>query len=193
MEIDFNNIEAKIVKFDKNDKQVRAVYEEAFPINEKVDFEQLFSGIFKDFVLYGFFCDKKLVGFAHFLNHNDFIHLNYLAVRKGYRSQGIGSYIIKWLQKTFNNKAIVADIENLDEKAENKEQRFKRLKFYYKNGFKDGKVEFDWEGTRMYYIHTNKISKDSFLTHIIKCFPTIENIKKHKSNKRLLKNYYAKI
>ena len=69
MRIDFNNIEVKIIELNKNDKQVKIVYEQSFPVNEKVEFEQLFSGIFKDFVLYGFFYNKKLLGFAHFLNH----------------------------------------------------------------------------------------------------------------------------
>ena len=52
---------------------------------------------------------------AHFNETDNFVHLNYLAVFKNYKSKGYGSYIISWLKEKFNNKAIVVDIEELSE------------------------------------------------------------------------------
>lgn len=188
MKIDFNKIRMEVITLNQNDKLVKQVYEESFPANEKLDFENLFSGVFKDFVLYGFYLCENLVGFVHLANKEEFVHLNYLAVSKKYRSCGIGSYIIRWVKNQFNNKSLVADVENLDSNAENNEQRIKRLKFYYKNGFRDGITEFDWEGTKMYYIHTNDISDDEFMKYIKVCFPTIKNLKPHKSNLNEVEN-----
>lgn len=189
MKIDFDKVRVEVVILNKNDNYVKQVYENSFPPNEKVDFKELFAGVFKDFVLYAFYLENTMIGFVHLVNKDEFVHLNYLAVAEDYRSAGVGSHIIDWVKKQFNNKTLVADVENLDANASNNEQRMHRLKFYYKNGFRDGKTEFDWEGTKMYYIHTNAISEEKFLKHIMICFPTIKNLKPHKSNFNKVKKY----
>ena len=188
-QIDFNKIKVEQIKLNCNDEQARKVYKNSFPVNERVPFKSLFEGVFKDFTLYGFYIDDVLTGFIHLLNAEDFVHLNYLAVAEGYRDKGIGSYIISWIKNKFDNKPLVADVENVDFGAENNSQRLQRLKFYYKNGFTDGVTEFDWEGTSMYYIHTNTISDEKFMEHIQICFPTIKNLRPHKSNALEVQKY----
>ena len=63
------------------------------------------------------------------------------------------------------------------------------MKFYYKNGFRVGLTEFDWEGTKMYYIHTDSISDDEVMKHNRICFPTINNLKPHKNNLKEVEKY----
>ena len=190
--IDFDKIDVEIINLNQNDEQVREVYEKSFPEYEKVDFEDLYAGVFEKFILYGFFYEKDLIGFVHVFNGDDFVHLNYLAVNELNRSVGVGSYILTWIKNKHNNKPLVADVENLDSTSPNNEQRFRRLKFYYKNGFIDGKTEFEWEGTSMYYIHTNTLADEKFMKHIRICFPTIKNLKPHTSNFEAVKNYEQK-
>ena len=153
-----------------------------FPKNEQIEYKEFYSGVFKDFQMYGFYFKNKLLGFVHFGENKEFVHLNYLAFHKKHRGKGIGSYIISWLKNKFNNKPLVADVENLDESAKNNTQRLKRLKFYYRNGFFDGISEFEWESSQMYYINTAKISNKAFMDHIQICFPTIKDIRLHEDN-----------
>ena len=45
----------------------------------------------------------------------------------------------------------------------------------------------------MFYMKTGDISNDKFMSHIVKCFPTISNIKPHESNKEKIKLYLKNI
>lgn len=157
---------------------IKKLYEDSFPKEELVDFYSLFSGVFKDFELYGLYKDKKLVGMAHFYNNKNFVHLNYLAIDKTCRSKGYGSHILSLLKERFNNKAIVVNVEELEDNIINQENRIKRKKFYYKNGFKDGKYCFVWQGVFMASMNTESIDAKEFMDYIQIIFPTIKNIKK---------------
>lgn len=188
---EFDKIRVEQIKLN-NSMAVKKVYKSSFPLNERVPFKNLFSGVFKDFALYGFYFEDILVGFVHLFDSDEFVHINYLAVANEFRNKGIGSYIINWLKNKFNNKSLVADVENIDHNAKNNEQRYRRLKFYYQNGFVDGLTEFDWEGTSMFYIYTNSISDVKFMKHIRTCFPTIKNLRPHKSNVLEIEQYIKK-
>lgn len=157
---------------------IKNLYEDSFPKEELVDFYSLFSGVFKDFELYGLYKDNTLVGMAHFFNNKNFVHLNYLAIDKACRSEGYGSYILSLLKEKFNNKTIVVDIEELDDNAINQENRIRRKKFYYKNGFKDGEYCFMWGDVFMTYMNTESLNSKEFMDYIQIIFPTIKDIKK---------------
>lgn len=164
------NIVVKQFNLKDDAKDLKKIYKESFPKVERVGFKELFSSVFKDFKMFCFYDSEVLLGFAHLLNSDNFIHLNYLAVNKNFQNEGVGSSIINWIKMNFNNKPIVADVENIDVNAKNAHDRFRRLHFYYKNGFFDGKSEFDWNGTKMYYIITGYISDVEFMDHIKNVF-----------------------
>ena len=177
----------------KDAKEIRRIYKENFPKAERVPFKNLFSGVFEKFKLYGFFNNiNETLGFVHLINEEEFVHINYIAVEKRYQRKGLGERFIQWVKLTFK-KPIVVDVENFDLKAPNIEQRINRLKFYYKSGFMDGDKEFEWAGTKMFYMKTGEISDDKFMKHIVKCFPSITNIKSHKSNKKKIELYCKKL
>ena len=170
-------IHFKEIKELNNCEDVKILYEESFPPEEKVNFYDFFSGVFSNFQLYALYKAKALVGIFHFKDAKNFVHLNYLAVKSKYQNQGFGSKIISWLKKEFKNKSIVVDIEELDNSAANFENRIRRKRFYKKNGFVDGKHTFDWEGTFMTYMHYGPIDDEEFMNYIQKVFPTIKNIR----------------
>ena len=164
--------------FDLQNKKLIDLYNENFPPEERIDINTMFSGVFKNFKLYVLYNDKSLVGMAHFNETRNFIHLNYLAIKKEHQNMGYGSYIISQLKNMHNNKTIVADIEEPSILADNNEYRLLRRKFYKKNGFNEGIYTFMWEGVLMTYYHTEKINHDEFMKYIQVIFPTIMDVKK---------------
>lgn len=174
-------MELREIKDLSSSRDIERLYIDSFIEVERVDFNGFFSGVFKGFQLYGFYKDKQLIGMLHFKNSKNFVHLNYMAVDKSCQSMGYGSQIIDWVKKRFNNKAIVVDVEEIEDNATNYEDRVKRKKFYYKNGFVDGKYTFMWEGVFMTYMHTQTLNGDEFMEYIRYIFPTIKDVKeKHK-------------
>lgn len=176
MGIKTKNIKFKKIENKKTCLDIKKLYIDSFPIEERVDFHKLFFGVFKNFELYGLYKDKQLIGMAHFNNTINFVHLNYLAVDRKYQNQGYGTEIISWLKDKFNNKTLVVDVEELDKNALNNENRIKRKNFYNKNGFVDGKYCFMWEGVFMTYMNTQTINPDEFMNYIQIIFPTIKDI-----------------
>lgn len=162
----------------KNCDELKKLYENSFPLEEQIDFYKLLSGVFENFKLYALYDNGNIVGMAHFLEQDTFIHLNYLAVNKNHQSKGYGSHIILWLKKKYKNKAIVVDIEEIDSSAPNNENRIRRKNFYRRNGFNDGMYCFMWEGVFMTYMNTEKINPEEFMNYIQIIFPTIIDIRK---------------
>jgi len=161
-----------------NNSELEALYIDSFPKEERIDFKDVFSGVFKPFKLYALYDNNVLVGMAHFNETDNFVHLNYLAVSKKFQSKGYGTSIISWLKEKYNNKAIVVDIEEVSELAQNNSFRIKRKNFYQKNRFVEGKYTFMWEGVFMTYMHTKKLNANEFMEYIQKIFPTIFDIKR---------------
>ena len=83
-------------------------------------------------------------------------HILYLAVKKEYRDQGIGSYILNDLAKQYDSKKIIVDIEKIKDTS-NKEQRIKRKQFYLKNDFKETDVFYTWQGEDYVILSRNGI------------------------------------
>ncbi len=166
---------SKKIDFEDRDK-VKEIYIDSFPPCERVELEQLWKGVFKDFKMFAFYEHGSLLGIAHLCDTMDFVHLNYLAVVKEKRGQGIGSAILSWIKKKFSNKPIAVDVENVDKNAANAEQRIKRLRFYKKNGFNIGKYKFVWNGVKMFYLAFGDVDGKTFMDYIQIIFPTIKNI-----------------
>lgn len=161
-----------------NAKQVKEIYIEAFPVGERIPFQDFFSKNFKGYQLYSLTINEKVIAMVHFKNLKNFVHINYIAVEKKCRSKGYGSLILSKIKEMFNNKPIVVDIEELDEKSDNCKEKIRRKAFYKKNGFEFGKYNFWWEGFFMTYMAYGNVDGKEFMKYIVKIFPTIKNIKK---------------
>lgn len=136
-------------------KEVYTLYQQAFPKNEQMDLTRLFDELHLG-VIYGYYQENQLVGFAILCIQSQIAHILYLAVKKEYRDQGIGSYILNDLAKQYDSKKIIVDIEKIKDTS-NKEQRIKRKQFYLKNDFKETDVFYTWQGEDYVILSRNGI------------------------------------
>ena len=116
--------------------EIKEIYMEAFPKCERKPFFLLRQSIKRKKAVLAVAAEgNQLLGFTVFVVYKDMVMIDYLAVSSKVRSRGTGSYIMQNVCRQYKDKKIVLLIERLDDKAENKEQRIARRKFYLKNGF----------------------------------------------------------
>ena len=117
---------------------VKALYETAFPKDEKVPYLllRLLAGK-RNVRFYGIYEEDSFVGLTYLICQKDLVFLFYFAVNDQVRGQGYGSRILRALQKRYGNQKILLSIEPVDENSDNYAQRVKRKEFYQRNGFFD--------------------------------------------------------
>ena len=76
------------------------------------------------------------IGFIYNVEYMDIVFVQFFAISELCRSRGYGSKVMDLMRELHSGKRIVLNIEELDEKAQNHQQRIKRKAFYEKNGFK---------------------------------------------------------
>lgn len=115
--------------------RIYRLYQSAFPVNEKKPFSMIRT-MHKKGKSDVWYCVKnsKFAGLVITINGPDKILLDYLAVAKNRRGQGIGSEILKKMRKQYAGKGVFLEIELVDEAAENFEERKRRKQFYLSNG-----------------------------------------------------------
>ncbi len=123
----------------------------AFPKDERFSmFSLLAMSLQHNVRFHAVYDQEKFCGITYYAENKKTVYLTYLAINKELRGQGYGSKILTMLENNFPNKQIVIDIEPVTKKAQNYQQRVKRLKFYERNGFhrtdqklKDSDGEFE--------------------------------------------------
>ena len=121
---------------EKQWKEIKTIYMEAFPKRERKPYFALRHSVkTKKAVVMAATEGEQVLGFIVLIPYKDMVMADYLAVSSKVRSRGTGSYIMQNVCRQYKDKKIVLLIERLDDKAENKEQRIARRKFYLKNGF----------------------------------------------------------
>ena len=119
-------------------QQIGALYKTAFPPDERAPFwllrRRVKQGRAQILVAYD---AKKLVGFTYLVIYRDLVYLFYFAIDSEMRGQGYGSAVLQALRQEFPGRRIFLAREQLDEQAENAEQRRSRHEFYLFNGFCD--------------------------------------------------------
>lgn len=130
--------------------QVKEIYLEAFPKAERKPFF-----ILKHSVKHGkaelFTASEgdQLLGFVVVIPYRNMVMVDYLAVNGKVRSKGTGSQIMAEICSRFQDKKIVLLIEQLDDRADNCEQRIARKRFYLKNGFAPSGITITGSSGRM--------------------------------------------
>lgn len=125
------------VKHDRKcKKEVKKLYQEAFPKEEKMPF-WLLCLLDKENTtqFYGIYDKEQFVGLVYNVYYQDIVFIFYLAINPKLRGQGYGSRVLKALQEKYLQYRMVLNIEQVDEKSSNYQQRLKRRKFYENNGF----------------------------------------------------------
>lgn len=119
-------------------KKIIEIYKMSFPKIERFPSWMLrFASHFKGVHSVAFYEDDVLCGFSYFLENEDTVFILFLAVDPQIRSKGVGSGIIAWIKNACPGKTIFLDVEKPDERADNNEQRLKRIEFYRRNGILD--------------------------------------------------------
>ena len=135
--------------------QVKALYESAFPANERIPIKHLLDDKIKR-EFWAFF-DKedgenaaapKFCGFSNSITHGSITNIVYFAVVPELRSRGYGSQILQVIREQHPDTRIVVDIEVEEDSkdAEELERRNRRRDFYLHNGFDSSPVDYVWQG-----------------------------------------------
>ena len=135
--------------------QVKALYESAFPANERIPIKHLLDNKIKrefwaffDKVVGGDAATPTFCGFSNSISHGDITNIVYFAVVPELRCHGYGSQILQVIRRQHPDTRIVVDIEVEEDSknAEELERRNRRREFYLRNGFDSSPVDYIWQG-----------------------------------------------
>ena len=134
-----HRLETVVVKPDSPEAAyAKALYEEAFPEIERCPFESLLDCCGRgkaDFFVYRDAGEN--VGFCVVLLPGHYAYGLFAAIDSDKWNRGYGSQLVREVIRSYPDRAVVLDIEPVDETADNYEVRRRRLRFFEKNGFHD--------------------------------------------------------
>lgn len=114
--------------------KIYQLYHSAFPASEKKPFALIISTYKKGKTdIWYFEKDRQFAGLAITINREEAILLDYFAISPKLRGQGIGSKLLRYLQKHYSPKGFLLEIESLSPDAPNLEERKRRKQFYLSN------------------------------------------------------------
>ena len=128
---------------------------EVFPSNEllaPINLEKQIYSNDENFQILAFFDDDKFIGYAAIYLYKELCYLAFLAIWPQFQGFRYGSKILDILSLKF--KRIVLEIEYLDPKADDIDQRIRRSKFYQKAKFQDSAHTISYLGMK-YSIYSN--------------------------------------
>ena len=124
----------KIDENTKNLEDIKQLYMDAFPFDERIPFYIMVSvGNDRGVEFLSIYDDDTWLGFIHTLVGEKLSYIFYFAIDGGLRQSGYGSKIIREYKKIHPKLSLA--IEPIEEDSDNIKQRKKRLEFYEKNGF----------------------------------------------------------
>lgn len=122
----------------------RALYNRAFPKNERIPFSDMLHNKNGASEIFVFFNDATFIGFACMANALDISHITYLAVEEAEREKGYGSQMLSFLHQEKQGRRIIVDIELPEKNTVNKKQRLKRKAFYTRAGYQETSIRYRW-------------------------------------------------
>ena len=151
----------KIDENTKNLEDIKQLYMDAFPFEERIPFYIMVSvGNDRGVEFLSIYDDDTWLGFIHTLVGEKLSYIFYFAIDGGLRHSGYGSKIIREYKKIHPKLSLA--IEPIEEDSDNIKQRKKRLAFYEKNGFEtldtrvvEMGVEFELMGAKGMEIKEN--------------------------------------
>ena len=121
-----------------NRGQIKKLYQTAFPKEELLPWWLVrLLTIQKCVNLTGYYSGETFAGFTFTATAGNILFILFFAVEENSRGKGFGSEILQYLKDCNPGKTIVLNVEPVDERAENNDQRIRRMAFYKKNGFYD--------------------------------------------------------
>ena len=131
--------------------QVKALYESAFPANERIPIKHLLDNkIQREFFAFVDTIDgtPTFCGFSNSITRGTITNIVYFAVEPELRSRGYGSEILKAIREKHPETRLVVDIEVEEDSKDAKELelRERRRNFYQRNGFEASPFDYLWQG-----------------------------------------------
>ena len=151
----------KIDENTKNLEDIKQLYMDAFPFDERIPFYIMVSaGNDRGVEFLSIYDDDTWLGVIHTLVGEKLSYIFYFAIDGSLRQSGYGSKIIREYKKMHPKLSLA--IEPIEEDSDNIKQRKKRLAFYEKNGFEtldtrvvEMGVEFELMGAKGMEIKEN--------------------------------------
>ncbi len=130
--------EENVKKKHRDWEKISELYIKAFPAEERVSLRTLrFAALRKGIGFTAYYDEGKFCGFTFSGENDKTLFVFFLAVDDKSRGKGYGSAILENLKMRAGERAVVLNVEPLDNTAPNFIERQKRFDFYKKNGFKD--------------------------------------------------------
>ena len=130
--------------------QIYWCYREAFPVSERKPFQIIAKMVRQGRTdIWYFRKNGAFAGFASTVNGDGLILLDYFAVTKHGRGQGIGTQALMQLQHIYSDKGLFVEIERVCPEAENYAQRQKRRDFYLRCAMEPLHTQADVFGVEM--------------------------------------------
>lgn len=118
--------------------ELKKLYKEAFPPDERVPFGMLMRRADSPLAdLFGLFDDDTLVGFAYVVKKGKLYYLFYFAMKPEERGKGYGSETLALLREKYRDGVLFLALEKRDPASPNYEERLRRHAFYERCGFTD--------------------------------------------------------
>ena len=138
----------QIIKMERNHPDMNKVlnlYNNSFPENELVDFQEFFSSRIISDVL-SFYDNNQFIGFAVLVSYVNISNILYFAIEPNLRGKGYGTQSLKQICQYYQNNKIILDVEDPFECNNEKEReiRLKRISFYKNAGFKLTDIKYNW-------------------------------------------------
>ena len=124
---------------------VQALYERAFPANERRVFSDMLldpSGIC---TVHGLFDGERCVGFTCTLLCIDIAHIIYFAIDEPLRGQGLGAEALRLLHTHYAPCRVIVDIERTGAVYPDNAVRLRRKAFYRRCGYRENPVYYRWQ------------------------------------------------
>ncbi len=156
--------------------KIYGLYHYSFPVREKKPFISMVKRN-KNGKMDMWYIEEKgnFIGLAITMKWKDMILLDYFAINKTLRAKGYGSKALCMLQKYYEGRRFLLEIENVYGNAHNQNDRERRKKFYLNNNMKSMDMFVHLFGTDMEILGYNcKVSYEEYLS----IYANIFNIKK---------------
>lgn len=145
------------IKKASNSKAVKALYKRVFPKEEQMPWLLLrFLTACGVTEINCYYHEDTLLGFTYSTTTSQLQFILFFAVEDTQRGKGCGSAILEHLKQENENRPMVLNVEPIDPKADNAQQRLRRMEFYRKNGFYETGYEVDEVGGTFWILSTHK-------------------------------------
>ncbi|MDA3089846.1 GNAT family N-acetyltransferase [Campylobacter sp. CS_ED2] len=153
------NLKTKLSKIEL--KKIKTLYKRSFPKCERKPFAMILRSCAEQKgEIYAVYKNAKFVGLCVSLISPGAVLIDYLAILPKFKAQKIGGAVLSNLMQIYENKTIFCEIEST-ENLENfeKSNKFRRKRFYLKNGLFDTGIKISLWGVKMELLSNRKNAK----------------------------------